>query len=135
MLIRRAFTGFWLFNQKVVAIASYQDALAVLRASSHRPSFSPLILRHLNQAIGENSFPFLQGREWKSHRSMLQGAFNAANLAKAKDAMSQGMQVAVESLTKRAESSGGKTNMDMSVFGQLITMDTCFVRLLCQTIA
>ena len=111
--------SFWMVNCKGISVTSWQDARAVLQATTERRRLK-LLAVHMNHFLGPRNIGILNGKEWKYHRAAILRVFHSSStLVNSRAAMVQVTQTLVDSLLTKPQ----PLEMDMEPVMKMITMD------------
>jgi len=112
-------SSFWMASMKGVSVTSWQDARALLQASTERKRLKILAV-HMNNFLGPRNIGVLTGKEWKYHRAAILRVFHSSTtLQNSKAAMVDVTQTLVDSLKKKSQ----PLEMDVEPVMKMITMD------------
>lgn len=111
--------SFWMAGMKGVSINSWQDARALLQASTERKRLK-LIAVHMNNFLGPRNIGVLTGKEWKYHRAAILRVFHSAStLMNSRAAMVNVTQTLVDSIKQKSQ----PLEIDIEPLMKMVTMD------------
>lgn len=116
--------SFWNFSRPAITVNTVDHARAILVASSSKPALGHM-RKHLRALLGEKSLPFLNGKEWKYHRSMYAKALSTTAIATMLDPIHGVAKSLVQALTSKIknENQGRPINMNIEKIIQLVMAD------------
>jgi cytochrome P450 len=111
--------SFWMASMRGVSVNSWQDARALLQASTERKRLK-LLAKHMNNFLGPRNIGVLRGKEWKYHRAAILRVFHSqATLVNSRSAMVNVTQTLVDSLKSQSQ----PLEIDIEPVMKMITMD------------
>lgn len=111
--------SFWMAGMKGISVNSWQDARALLQASTERKRLK-LLAVHMNKFLGPRNIGVLRGKEWKYHRAAILRVFHSSStLINTRPAMIDVTQTLVDSLKQKPQ----PLEIDIEPVMKMITMD------------
>lgn len=68
--------SFWNLSRPAITVNTVENARTILAATSSKPALGHM-RKHLRVLLGDKSLPFLNGKDWKYHRSMYAKALSS----------------------------------------------------------
>ena len=108
------------FGQKALVVTDWNDARAVLSASSFRNPMGP-IRRHAGMLLGKRNIGLLHGNEWKFHRAAITRSFNPVTLGKRN--VHESIVTVMDQLFASLQSRGKTFQMELVPLMKMVTVD------------
>jgi cytochrome P450 len=116
--------GLWgLGSNRIVVVTHFEDARTILSAEYYRRT-PPFASKHIRMFLGEKNIGFLQGREWKLHRSAIYRSISPSVLLESRQAMIDVAETLVATLKSRMQEAASKDlTLEIEPLMKMVTID------------
>ena len=114
--------SFWLFSRPMITVTRVEHARAILAASHNRAGSR--MKTYMKMFLGENSLPFLNGKEWKHTRTVYTKALSKSAVTAMTEPIHDIITTMIKSLDRKiTENHGHPVDTNMETIFNLILSD------------